>query len=81
MAQGPVLGRTLHGGQFPTQLVRPLQGHLHISKTFSPTAINSLVFIGMAKVKPTFVRKQNQIPISMSEVQVKAAPFPFDDVG
>ena len=32
--------------------------------------------VGMAKVKATFIRKQNQISISTSEVQVTAAPIP-----
>ena len=47
-----------------------------IGKTVSPTATNSLASVGMAKVKPTFIGKQNQIPISTSEVQVTAAPIP-----
>ena len=44
---------------WPTQLVRPLQGHLGIGKTLSLTAMNSLSSVGMAKVKPTFIGKQN----------------------
>ena len=32
--------------------------------------------VGMAKVKPTFIRKQNQIAISRSEVQMTVAPIP-----
>ena len=43
---------------WPTRLVSLLQGHLCIGKTLSPTAINSLVSIGMAKVKPTFIRNK-----------------------
>ena len=61
---------------WPTRLVSLLQGHLCIGKTLSPTAMNSLVSISMAKVKPTFIRKQNQIPISTSEVHVTVAPIP-----
>ena len=47
-----------------------------IGKTLYPTAINSLTSFSMAKVKPTFIGKQNQIPISTSKVQVWAAPIP-----
>ena len=47
-----------------------------IGKTLSPTAISFLAFVGMAKVKPTLIGKQNQNPISTSEVQVTAAPIP-----
>ena len=46
------------------------------AKTLSPTAINSIASVGMAKVKPTFIGKQNQTPISMSEAQVTVAPIP-----
>ena len=38
--------------------------------------INSLTSVGMAKVKLTFIGKQNQIPISTSEVQMTASPIP-----
>ena len=38
-------------------------------------AINSLTSFSMAKVKTTFIGKQNQIPVSASEVQVTAAPI------
>ena len=47
-----------------------------IGKTLSSTAINSLVSVGMARVEPTFIEKQNRIPISTSKVQVTAAPIP-----
>ena len=60
---------------WPTQLVRLLQGHLRIGKMLSPMVINSLVSVGIAKVKLTFIGKQNQIPVSTSEVQVMAAPI------
>ena len=47
-----------------------------IGKTLSPMAINSLASVGMAKVKPTLIGKQNQISIRRSEVQVTAEPIP-----
>ena len=47
-----------------------------ICKTLYLTAINSLTSFSMVKVKPTFIGKRNQIPISTSEAQVTAAPIP-----
>ena len=61
--------------QTKTEPPLPLN-NTRIGKTHSPTTINSLVSVEMAKVKPTFIGKQNQIPISMSELQVTAAPIP-----
>ena len=58
----------------PTEMA-PLND-ARIGKMLSPTAINSLGSVGMANVKPTFIGKQNQIPISTSEEQVTAAPIP-----
>ena len=46
------------------------------SMTHASTAVISFVSVDMANVKPTFIRKQNQIPFSTSEVEVTAAPIP-----
>ena len=37
----------------------PLLNDARIGKTLSPTTIISLASVGMAKVKPTFIGKQN----------------------
>ena len=53
----------------------PAQWRTHRQNAL-PDGIKSLASVGMARVKPTFIGKQNQIPISTSEVQVTAAPIP-----
>ena len=53
-----------------------------IGKLLSPTAINSLASVGIAKVKSTFIGKQNRIPISTSEGDGGTNPvLSVDDVG
>ena len=46
------------------------------SRSMTHASAKTLSRVGMAKVQPTFIGKQNQIPISTSEVHVTAAPIP-----